>query len=75
VLKLSQYPIPHAATVWSLASSVALGLGGLWYGSGPDRTRRFCGGEQVDALHAQLTERGITAPSPRDAFWGDQRTL
>ena len=31
--------------------------------------------EQVDALHAQLTERGITAPSPRDAFWGDQRTL
>ena len=54
MLKLSQYPIPHAATVWSLASSVALGLGRLWYGSGPDRTRRFCGGEQVDALHAQL---------------------
>ncbi len=70
MLKLSQYPIPHAATVWSLASSVALGLGRLWYGSGLDRTRRFCGGEQVDALHAQLTERGITAHSPRDAFWG-----
>ena len=70
MLKLSQYPIPHAATVWSLASSVALGLGRLCYGSGLDRTRRFCGGEQVDALHAQLTERGITAPSPRDAFWG-----
>ena len=29
----------------------------------------FCG-EQVDALHAQLTERGITAPAPRDAPWG-----
>ena len=28
--------------------------------------------EDVDALHAQLAERGVTAPSPRDAPWGER---
>ena len=70
---VSHHRTPAQCGAWPPQSLWA--LAGCGTAVGPDRTRRFCGGEQVDALHAQLTERGITAPSPRDAFWGARRPL
>ena len=49
---------------------VARWEGALKAAGHPSSAAPHLGSEQVDALHAQLTERGITAPSPRDAFWG-----